>query len=240
MIVFVLKLYKNESEQDSMIINPQELQSFSVVIMLVKWLMIDRRCPIIKISIAQYISCSISNGPGRRAVIWLYGCDKNCIDCCNPSFQKFIEPNTDISEFSSKINKDYDNLNLRGFTFSGGEPLHPLHADAVKQIITNIKTETNADIMAFSGYTQQEIQQMEWVTQYFDLIIAGPYIKELKNKTGILASNNQEILRFNDKFEDVNDYNLKNDKRIIETYIDNKGNIIVTGLISNHEINVFQ
>lgn len=192
-----------------------------------------------KIPIAQYLSCSKANGPGKRAVIWVYGCDRHCENCCNPLFQEFKDGNEDIQILSKKIIQDYYHYSLRGITFSGGEPLHPIHAKCIQEIIEKIRGEINIDIMAFSGYTDIEINFMKWVPNYFDLIIAGPYIDELKRHKGIIASENQKILRYNEKFNDVMDNNLLNDERIIETYINEKNNLIVTGLISQDEIPFF-
>lgn len=188
------------------------------------------------ISVAQYIPLTnSSNGPGRRAVLWLQGCDKQCSNCCNPQFQPFQDNNTDLLCVSDQIQRDYFKYSLRGLTLTGGEPLY--QAFAVQQLVADLRQKIEIDIMAFSGYTAQEISQMEWVPQYIDLIIAGPYIDSLEHNKGLIASTNQEIVRLNSKFDDVSDDELKYSNRIIETHIqDDK--VIITGLTSINDIGI--
>lgn len=180
---------------------------------------------------AQYLSCSKANGPGKRSVIWVQGCDKKCAKCCNKQFQEFYKTiPINIDELSNNIIKDYLKYSLRGITFSGGEPLHELHKQAIQKLIKTLKDKINIDIMAFSGYSKEEIP--DWAPNYFDMIISGPYMEELNNKTGIISSSNQEIIRYNNNFNDISDYELINNERIIEINIDEDKNIIVSGLIS--------
>ena len=152
----------------------------------------------------------------------------------NNGIDKYI--NTDISVISSKIQEDYQKYSLRGLTLSGGEPIHPFHTESIKQLITDIRHNIKIDIMAFSGYTSLEITQMGWVSQYIDLIIAGPYIDELKHDGGIVSSTNQGIMRFSNRFDDVSDNELINGERIIETHANTNGDVVITGLIGKHEL----
>jgi anaerobic ribonucleoside-triphosphate reductase activating protein len=180
---------------------------------------------------AQYLPCSKANGPGKRSVVWVQGCDKRCINCCNEQFQEFYKINPiNIDELSNNIIKDYSKYSLRGITFSGGEPLHKLHKQAIQKLIKTLKDKINIDIMAFSGYSDEEIP--DWSSDYFDMIISGPYIEKLNSKKGIISSSNQKIIRYNNKFDDISDNELINNERIIEINLDKDNNIIVSGLIS--------
>ena len=180
-------------------------------------------------SIAQYISCSRGNGPGKRAVIWVQGCSRRCMNCSNPNFQPFKPCNITTEIISEKIIYDFHKYSLRGVTFSGGEPLHYLHEKTVCEIIDNVRSHVDIDIMAFSGYTVVPL----WAQNYFDMIITGPYLEKLSIDTGIIASKNQHIIRFSDKFNDICDYRLKYDKRIIEVFRNND-EVIITGLIGKN------
>lgn len=181
----------------------------------------------INISVAQYLPISKANGPGLRSVIWVYGCDQKCDGCCNPHFQSFRKPETNIKELANQIIEDAKKNDIRGITFSGGEPLHQVHTRPIQELIELIIAKQNhLDIMAFTGYDNIP----EWVKEYFDLLIAGPYIETMKWDRGVIASTNQKIIRYNKKFNDVNDNDLVNNQRIIEMYINNNGGITISGL----------
>ena len=191
-----------------------------------------------EISIAQYMHCSKSNGVGKRSVIWLQGCDNRCIKCCNPQFQEFKHIPVNIEEISQTIIKDFATYNLRGITLSGGEPLHDQHTASLKQLIDIIRKNVNLDILAFSGYPEKYIiDNLSWVNDYIDLIIAGPFEYNLKHNAGIIASTNQSIMRLSNKFDDVTDEQLWNNKRIIETHVKADGEMIITGLIDPSDCN---
>jgi len=185
-----------------------------------------------RLSLAQYLEDSTANGPGHRAVIWLYGCEQNCTNCCNPRFREFIAPDTDIETFSYNLINDIKRLSLRGITLSGGEPFHPTHIEAIKKLIKLVRQQVPIDVMVFSGYKIIP----EWAKDYVDLVIAGPYIDELRHDRGLIASTNQKIVRFTDRFDDISDDEIINGERIIEAYISNSGDIIFSGLIGKNEI----
>jgi anaerobic ribonucleoside-triphosphate reductase activating protein len=43
------------------------------------------------LNLASWIPCTEVEGPGRRAALWVQGCDKRCIGCCNPGYLKIME-----------------------------------------------------------------------------------------------------------------------------------------------------
>lgn len=184
------------------------------------------------IALAQYVACSVANGPGKRAVLWVQGCEKNCYHCCNPQFQEFLPIEVPLSEICNQIIKDCETHNLRGLTLSGGEPLHPRNAQSFHTLINNIRQKKDIDILAFTGYTESEISEVApWAYEFIDLLIAGPYIHTLHHSLGLVASTNQKIIRCSDKFSDITDDEIMYGKRIIETHINKAGGLMITGLV---------
>ena len=43
------------------------------------------------LNLASWVPCTEAEGPGRRAALWVQGCDKRCAGCCNPGYLKIVE-----------------------------------------------------------------------------------------------------------------------------------------------------
>ena len=43
------------------------------------------------LNLASWLPCTEVEGPGKRAALWVQGCDKRCVGCCNPGYLKIIE-----------------------------------------------------------------------------------------------------------------------------------------------------
>jgi anaerobic ribonucleoside-triphosphate reductase activating protein len=72
------------------------------------------------LNIMGYVDQSEVNGPGRRAIIWVQGCQRECPGCFNPASWSF-ELNQLIS-VESLVQQILRNPRNQGVTFSGGEP----------------------------------------------------------------------------------------------------------------------
>ena len=103
------------------------------------------------IRINNFIPSSTVNGPGKRFVIWTQGCNLNCEGCFNRKTHKldggFL---IKISKLADLINNTKD---IRGITFSGGEPL--LQVNEIIKLIELVNK--SLDIFIFSGYTIKEV-----------------------------------------------------------------------------------
>ena len=85
----------------------------------------------VKGSVYSIESFTTSDGPGIRTNVFLQGCPKRCVFCCNPETWDVINPDsnplsaiTDV-EIASMVEqyKDYLRPHNGGLTVSGGEPL---------------------------------------------------------------------------------------------------------------------
>lgn len=140
---------------------------------------------------------SIVDGPGLRYVVFTQGCPHRCPGCHNPQTHDFAggEP-ADIPAILAEI---ADDPLLQGVTFSGGEPFcqpEPLCgiAKAVKEM--------GKDVVAYSGYTLEELEKMgeadpavARLLDLCDILIDGPYLEERRDLTlRFRGSANQRII----------------------------------------------
>lgn len=109
-----------------------------------------------KLKISGIVKNSVVDGPGIRYSIFTQGCYHNCEGCQNPqthnpSEGKFI----DIEDIYNEI---IDSTTYAGVTFSGGEPF--LQPDALADLAIKIRKTTNLDIICYTGYTYEEINDI--------------------------------------------------------------------------------
>jgi len=192
--------------------------------------------------VGSIVERSRANGPGQRTVIWLQGCDRGCDDCCNPELQPFSSPyadSVDPVELCEIVMGVVSAGGVRGVTLSGGEPLHPIHRTDLASFLRMLRMRSSSsgipvDVMAFTGYRKAEIESEAFsdILPLIDMAIAGPYVHELSNPNGVVASTNQEIVRVTDAFDDVSDDELINGQRIVGVHIFSDGFVRVTGLQS--------
>ena len=195
--------------------------------------------------IARRMESSMANGPGKRAVVWVQGCDARCPGCCNPELQP-MESEAAVETTPERLSQWFlramdSDPGLRGLSFSGGEPLHPRHFEELTAFIGLCRRNAPRpiDVMSFTGYTLTQLVERFGFEMNdllaFDMLIAGPYDRTRNNPRGIVASLNQRILRFSDAFSDIDDDTLINGTRIIEVRLVSGGTVTVTGISSIDE-----
>lgn len=143
--------------------------------------------------------CSVSNGSGVRAVLWISGCGIHCRNCHNPQTWDFDSgiPFTDdtMQEILYDLSKPY----IKGCTLSGGHPLDPLNAPEVLKIVKRVKMVfPNKNIWIYSGYEWENIikdETLREIMKYTDVLVDGPYIDELRDVSlAFRGSSNQRII----------------------------------------------
>lgn len=96
------------------------------------------------------------NGPGKRAVIWLQGCDLGCRGCWNPATHSFEHPDNETPE--SLAGWILAQNGIEGVTFSGGEPMQ--QAQDLLQVILAVKRDKPVLTFGmFTGYNLDELEQ---------------------------------------------------------------------------------
>lgn len=142
-------------------------------------------------------------GPGKRAVVWVQGCARNCPGCFAPSYQPFQQATlVDAEGLAALI---LANPNISGVTFSGGEPVN--QAQGLVRVIDILhKKRPNLTFISYTGFLLSELQKkppFPFVSDYLsrlDVLIDGAYIKELDDgRTGLKGSRNQTVHHFTER-----------------------------------------
>lgn len=157
------------------------------------------------LNIMGYVDESEVNGPGRRAVVWVQGCARECPGCFNPVSWSFeINQLISIEELAEKI---LSNPNNEGVTFSGGEPFW--QAPALAELAKSLKA-AGLNAMSFTGFTLLELQAEDAppgardLLEQLDILIDGPYVESLAINApdSPVSSRNQKVRIFNPAFAD--------------------------------------
>lgn len=174
-----------------------------------------------KISLARIYYPVKVLGPGSRVGIWMNGCKKKCPGCISPEMQLYDYDKEvsvhDIIQMISRIDAPID-----GFTISGGEPFY--NPEALNALVSELALICD-DILIFTGYTFEELQQQKnksimSVLSTCAAIIDGPFIKELNEQKGLRGSSNQRcrVFKYQDRYEGITD-----EGRSLQTILYDKG-----------------
>lgn len=141
---------------------------------------------------------SIVDGPGFRYVLFVQGCPHRCHGCHNPeSWDKTGGFDMTPAEIFSEIKA---NRNLRGVTFSGGEPFEQV--PALIELGRMIK-ESGLTLMSFSGYTLEELiarhdADTDRLLDMLDILVDGRFIESQRDLTLVYrGSTNQRVIDMN-------------------------------------------
>lgn len=147
--------------------------------------------------IAGVVRESIVDGPGIRFTIFAQGCPHGCEGCHNPETHDFNGGYLcSIEKILGEIDK---NPLLSGVTFSGGEAF--CQAEEFYQLALAVK-ERSLDIVAYSGYTLEELRQMAKTNKAIgdllgsiDYLIDGPFVLAERDLTlEFRGSRNQRFI----------------------------------------------
>ncbi len=180
------------------------------------------------LNIMGYVDESEVNGPGRRAVVWVQGCLRQCRGCFNKESWSFaINQLVSVDTLAEKI---LSNPRNQGVTFSGGEPFWQAAALAV--LAAKVKA-AGLNVMSFSGFTLEELQSdsapagSQDLLNQLDILIDGPYIQSLalNSPDSPVSSSNQRVHVFNPALQEHITWTSDQ----IEIHIFKDGSRIITG-----------
>ncbi len=185
-----------------------------------------------KLNIAHYIDNTEVEGPGRRFAIWVQGCLRRCVGCCNPEFLDFIPQSIMESEqVVEHIAKSKQENEIEGVTFLGGEPM--LQAKGLSEVARRCRAE-GLSVMTFTGYTLSELKesQLPFVDElllYTDLLVDGAYDRtKPENFRNWVGSTNQRFYFLTNRYKSGIEY----DERFshgFELRVRNDGTLAVNG-----------
>lgn len=135
------------------------------------------------------------NGDGLRVVLWVAGCNHCCEGCHNPitwdpagglPFDEAAK-----QEIFEQLSKSY----ISGVTFSGGDPLHPENAKAVKDLMAEIKEKfPQKTIWLYTGDVWENVYKYP-LMQYVDVLVDGEFVADKKDaKLLWKGSANQRVI----------------------------------------------
>lgn len=130
------------------------------------------------LNLASWIPCTEVEGPGKRAALWVQGCDKRCVGCCNPDYLKIVEREILRAEVMvDRLLGAQAEWGLEGVTFLGGEPF--LQAQGLAVVAEGVSRE-GLSVMTFSGYTMEELEELSLpgtreLLAWTDVLVDGPY-----------------------------------------------------------------
>lgn len=169
---------------------------------------------------------SISNGPGKRGVVWVQGCDKACKGCFNQEAQSYCGGYEMSPE---EILKEFDLNKIEGLTVSGGEPFD--QREELKKLLT-LAEEKQLNTLVYSGYVYEQLLSNNFeVLRHCNYIIDGPYMKDKPSKCRWAGSGNQRFLQLKDGHIEKNLTESEDYSQTAEIFIEESGNITITGFL---------
>jgi anaerobic ribonucleoside-triphosphate reductase activating protein len=134
-------------------------------------------------------------GPGLRSVVWVQGCPFRCAGCISP---QWIPNKTNrlvpVEALAAELLSDPA---ISGFTFSGGEPF--AQAAGLAALISLARQDRDLTLICFTGYYLHDLESMSgnagiWdLLSQVDVLIDGPYDKDLNDNRGLRGSSNQKV-----------------------------------------------
>lgn len=184
------------------------------------------------LNIASRLPCTEAEGPGRRAALWVQGCNKRCRGCCNPAYLQLAERElVSAQSVFDWLENAHHVHGLEGVTFLGGEPM--LQAQGLAYVAQEAQS-LGLSVMVFSGYTKKELDllQLPGVDQllrYTDVLVDGPYEASLPEHSRRWAgSSNQQFhyltQRYDSRIEAAGPV-----ERVLEIRLKTDGSVFING-----------
>ena len=133
-------------------------------------------------------------GPGLRIGLWVQGCTLGCPGCISPELHhrnpKGALPAESIYDRLVQLAPSHD-----GLTVSGGEPFEQV--EALGELLARIRAKTSLDILVYSGFRLEEIEQIGSdalrMLSFIDVLIDGRYRRDLPTNLIWRGSSNQRM-----------------------------------------------
>ncbi|MFN3732078.1 MULTISPECIES: 4Fe-4S single cluster domain-containing protein [Comamonas] len=184
------------------------------------------------LNIASRLPSTEAEGPGRRAALWVQGCNKRCRGCCNPAYLQLVErelvSSSSVLDWLEDAHHAHD---LEGVTFLGGEPM--LQAQGLAVVAQGAQS-LGLSVMVFSGYTKNELDAMrlpgvDQLLRYTDVLVDGPYEANLpEHSRRWTGSINQQFHYLTARY----DAQIESDgevERVLEVRLRTDGLVFVNG-----------
>ena len=152
-----------------------------------------------ELNIMEYKKFQMLEGEGIRSSLYVSHCKFACVECYNPISQIKGQGTPYTQELEQEILTDMQNPNISGLTLVGGEPM--LNAKQLLPLVKRIKSETDKNIWAYTGYIWEVVSQLtderRELLNYIDVLIDGQFIKEERDEANLQpfrGSSNQRLI----------------------------------------------
>lgn len=140
-------------------------------------------------------------GPDIRFCIWVQGCKRRCPGCMSPETHA-MDGGELIKE--TVLVERMRSFSFEGITISGGEPM--LQSNGLCRLIRLLRRERDIGVIVYTGFTLEELhsQNDQDIMQFLsevDVLIDGPYIREMDDNVSLRGSSNQQIHFLTDRYK---------------------------------------
>jgi anaerobic ribonucleoside-triphosphate reductase activating protein len=134
-------------------------------------------------------------GPGIRAAVWVRGCPLRCAGCISPEDLPFSGgtpmPVGALAEQLNGLPAD-----VRGVTFSGGEPM--AQAAALARLLDLLRITRDWSAMSYTGFTIEHLRRhgdegQRGLLDRLDVLVDGPYVAARHASLAWRGSSNQRL-----------------------------------------------
>jgi anaerobic ribonucleoside-triphosphate reductase activating protein len=189
------------------------------------------------------------NGPGERFVLWTQGCRRRCPGCFNPATHaRALSGRRATARKGAALPKTPGDIifparmiveeiisyiprgRVSGITVSGGEPFE--QPGELGLLLTEAHR-MGLHTLVYSGYTCEELRRLfTTILREIDLLIDGPYMRDVPRTSPWAGSGNQRILELRDGEAVPWDPAPAAGQAASEIHIDRKGRVTATGSFS--------
>ena len=184
------------------------------------------------LNLASRLSCTEAEGPGRRAALWVQGCNKRCRGCCNPAYLQLAERElVSASSVLDWLRNAHHAHDLEGVTFLGGEPM--LQAQGLAFVAQGAQS-LGLSVMVFSGYTKSELDVLrlpgaDQLLRYTDVLVDGPFEANLPEQSRRwVGSTNQQFNYLTERYDARIESGDRLD-RVLEIRLKTDGTVFING-----------
>ena len=184
------------------------------------------------LNMASRLPCTEAEGPGRRAALWVQGCNKRCRGCCNPAYLQLVEREfVSASSVLDWLRNAHHAHDLEGVTFLGGEPM--LQAQGLAFVAQGAQS-LGLSVMVFSGYTKSELDVLrlpgaDQLLRYTDVLVDGPFEANLPEQSRRwVGSTNQQFNYLTERYDARIESGDRLD-RVLEIRLKTDGTVFING-----------
>ncbi len=184
------------------------------------------------LNMASRLPCTEAEGPGRRAALWVQGCNKRCRGCCNPAYLQLAERElVSASSVLDWLRNAHHAHDLEGVTFLGGEPM--LQAQGLAFVAQGAQS-LGLSVMVFSGYTKNELDVLrlpgvDQLLRYTDVLVDGPFEANLPEQSRRwVGSTNQQFNYLTERYDARIESGDRLD-RVLEIRLKTDGTVFING-----------